>query len=46
MADSCECGNELAVSVKYGEFLDELGTSQLLTKWTASGSLLEVQFPH
>ena len=30
MAGICECGNELSGFIKCGEFLDELGTSQLL----------------
>ena len=30
VADACECGNEPSGSVKCGEFLDQLQTSQLL----------------
>ena len=30
VADACECGNEPSVSVKCGEILDQLQTSQLL----------------
>ena len=32
LADACECGNEPSGSVKCGEFLDQLQTSQLLNK--------------
>ena len=32
VADACECGNEPSGSVKCGEFLDQLQTSQLLKK--------------
>ena len=32
VADACECGNEPSGSVKGGEFLDQLQTSQLLKK--------------
>ena len=35
VADVCECGNELSDSVKCGEFLDQLQTSQLLKKDSA-----------
>ena len=35
VADACECGNELSGSVKCGEFLDYLQTSQLLKKDSA-----------
>ena len=35
MADACECGNEPSGSVKCGEFLDWLQTSQLLKKDSA-----------
>ena len=35
VADACECGNEPSGSVKCGEFLDELLTSQLLRKDSA-----------
>ena len=38
MADTCECGNEPSGSVKYGEFLDQLQTSQLLKKDSAPWS--------
>ena len=36
VADACECGNEPSGSVKYGEFLDQLQTSQLLKKDSAT----------
>ena len=32
VADTCECGNEPSVSVKCGEFVDQLGKGQLLKK--------------
>ena len=32
VVDACECGNEHSGSVKCGEFLDQLQTSQLLKK--------------
>ena len=35
VADTCECGNEPSGSVKCGEFLDQLQTSQLLKKDSA-----------
>ena len=35
VADACGCGNEPWGSVKYGEFLDWLQTSQLLKKDSA-----------
>ena len=38
MADDCECGNGPWGSVKCGEFLDQLQTSQLLKKDCASWS--------
>jgi len=42
VTDACECGNELSGSVKCGEFLDQLQTSQLLKKdselWSKSVS--------
>ena len=38
MADACECGNEPSGSVKCGEFLDQLQTSQLLKKDSAPWS--------
>ena len=38
VADACECGNEPSGSVKCGEFLDQLQTSQLLKKDFASWS--------
>ena len=38
MADACECGNEPSGSVKCGEFLDWLQTSQLLKKGSAPWS--------
>ena len=38
VAESCECGNEPSGSVKCGEFLDQLQTSQLLKKDTAPWS--------
>ena len=38
VADACECGNEPSGSVKYGEFLDQLQTSQLLKKDSAPWS--------
>ena len=38
VADACECGNELWGSVKFGEFLDQLQTSQLLKKDSAPWS--------
>ena len=40
VADACECGNEPLGSVKYGEFLDQLQTSQLLKKDSAPWSKL------
>ena len=36
--DACECGNEPSVSVKFGEFLDQLQTSLLLKKGSAPWS--------
>ena len=39
MADACECGNEPSSSVKCGEFLDQLQTSQLLKKDSAPWSI-------
>ena len=38
VADACECGNEPWGSVKCGEFLDYLQTSQLLKKDSAQWS--------
>ena len=38
VADACECGNELSGSVKCGEFLEQLQTSQLLKKDSAPWS--------
>ena len=38
VADDCECGNEPCGSVKCGEFLDQLQTSQLLKKDSAPWS--------
>ena len=38
MADTCDCGNEPSGSVKCGEFLDQLQTSQLLKKDSAPWS--------
>ena len=38
VADACECGNEHSGSVKCGEFLDQLQTSQLLKKDSAPWS--------
>ena len=35
LAEACECGNEPSGSVKCGEFLDQLLTSQLLKKDSA-----------
>ena len=35
MAASCECGNELSGSIKYGEFHDWLRIGQLLRKGSA-----------
>ena len=32
VADACECGNEPSGSIKCGEFLDQLQTSQLSKK--------------
>ena len=32
VAEACECGNETSVSLKCGEFLDQLQTCQLLKK--------------
>ena len=32
VADACECGNEPSGSIKCGEFVDQLQTSQLLKK--------------
>ena len=40
VADACECGNEPSGSVKCGEFLDQLQTSQLLKKDSAPWSKL------
>ena len=46
LADACECGNEPSGSIKCGEFLDQLQTSQLLKKdsapWSKLGSLVVV----
>ena len=39
VTDACECGNEPSVSVKCGEFLDQLQTSQLLKKDSAPQSM-------
>ena len=43
VADACECGNEPSGSVKCGEFLDQLQTSQLLKKdsvpWSKQASI-------
>ena len=38
VADACECGNEPLGSIKCGEFLDQLQTSQLLKKDSAPWS--------
>ena len=38
MAGTCECGNELSGSIKFGEFLDSLRTGQLLKKDSAPWS--------
>ena len=38
VADACECGNERSDSVKCGESLDQLQTSQLLKKDSAPSS--------
>ena len=38
VADGCECCNEPSGSVKCGEFLDQLQTSQLLKKDSAPWS--------
>ena len=38
VADACECGNEPSGSIKCGEFLDQLQTSQLLEKDSAPWS--------
>ena len=38
VADACECGNEPSGSVKCGEFLDQVQTSQLLKKDSAPWS--------
>ena len=38
VAGACECGNEPSGSVKCGEFLDQLQTSQLLKKDSAPWS--------
>ena len=38
VADACECGNEPKGSVKCGEFLDQLQTSQVLKKDSAPWS--------
>ena len=38
VGDACECGNEPSGSVKCGEFLDQLQTSQLLKKDSAPRS--------
>ena len=38
VVDACECGNELPGSLKCGEFLDQLQTSQLLKKDSATWS--------
>ena len=35
MAGTCECGNELLDSIKCGQFLEWLRTSQLLKKGSA-----------
>ena len=45
VAAACECGNEPSGSVKCGEFLDQLQTSQLLRKDSAAAAWSEcVQF--
>ena len=36
MAGSCDCGNESSGTIKCGEFLDQLGTRQLIRKNSAS----------
>ena len=38
VVDACECGNEPSGSVKCGEFLDQLQTSQLLKQHSAACS--------
>ena len=38
VAGTCECGNEHSVSIKWGEFLDQLNTGQLLKKDSAPWS--------
>ena len=40
VADACEWGNEPSGSVKCGEFLDQLQTSQLLKKDSAPWSII------
>jgi len=32
MADFCRCGVEISVSIKYGEFMDELGNCRHFKK--------------
>ena len=48
VADACECGNEPSGSMKCGEFLDQLQTSQLFKKdsapWSKYVSGLEIKF--
>ena len=48
VADAFECGNEPSGSVKCGEFLDQLQTSQLLKKDSAPWSKYGVRplMPH
>jgi len=41
VAGICECGNEPSVSMKCGEFLDWLNTSELLKKDSAPWSSME-----
>ena len=43
LADACECGNEPSGSVKCGEFLDQLQTSQLLKNDSVPWSKYENQ---
>ena len=38
VADACECVNEPSGSVKFGEFLDQFQTNQLLKKDSATWS--------
>ena len=44
VAGTCECGNEPSVSVKFGEFLDQVRTGQFLKKASAPWSKWQFLF--